>query len=288
MNEPLFIHQLRDIAPDYDVILCDIWGVIHNGVQAFAPACTAMSAFRASGGSVVFVTNAPRPSSAVRAQVEQLKVPDDAYDAIVSSGDITRQSVLTHRGEPMYHLGPARDLPIFDGLNARFAALGEAQFIVCTGLFDDETETPDNYRDMLAAARARDLDMVCANPDIVAERGQTLIYCAGSLAELYREIGGNVIFAGKPFAPIYEEALRHAQAARGGAAIDRSRVLAIGDSVRTDLEGANALGIDCLFVSAGIHAGEFGARDRPDPAALKSLLNKASKLPRGVTAHLRW
>lgn len=287
MTSPRFISRLRDIAPGYDTILCDIWGVIHNGVRAFAPACEAMRAFRAGGGTVIFVTNAPRPSTSVRAQVAELGVPEAAYDAILSSGDITRASVLAHRGEPMFHLGPKRDLPIFAGLDPAFAALEDAHFIVCTGLFDDEHETPEDYRGLLAQARARNLDLVCANPDIVAERGETLIYCAGSLAELYREMGGHVIFAGKPFAPIYEDALRLAEATRG-APVERRRVLAIGDSVRTDLEGANSFGIDCVFVSAGIHAAEFGARDRPNPDDVARLLRKASRLPLAVTPQLAW
>jgi len=287
MHDPRFISHFRELADDYDVALCDIWGVIHNGVHAFAPAVEAMRAFRARGGTVVLVTNAPRPSGLVRAQVAGLRVPSDAFDSILSSGDITRQSVLAHRGEPIFHLGPERDLPIFDGLDAQFTALESAHFIVCTGLFDDETETPDDYRAMLERARARQLDMVCANPDIVAERGTQLIYCAGALAEMYREMGGSVIFAGKPFAPIYEEALRQAQAARG-APVDRGRVIAIGDSLRTDLEGANGFGIDCLFVSAGIHAAEFGAREKPDPQAVARVLRKATRLPLAVTPHLAW
>lgn len=286
-NPPRFIPQLRSIAQDYDVVLCDIWGVIHNGIRAFAPACEAMSAFREQGGTVVLVTNAPRPSSSVRAQVAQLGVPDSAFDAILSSGDITRGSVLAHRGEPMFHLGPQRDMPIFEDIDATFAPIERAAFIVCTGLFDDETETPDDYQDMLAKARERNLDMVCANPDIVAERGERLIHCAGALAEIYEAMGGRVIYAGKPFAPIYEEALRLAEQARG-APVARERMLAIGDSVRTDLEGANGFGIDCLFVSAGIHAAEFGDRARPDPAALGNLLRKASRMPLGVAPQLAW
>lgn len=287
MIQPRLIPRLRDIANDYDLILCDVWGVIHNGVHAFAPACEALSNFRAKGGSVVLITNAPRPSTSVAAQVVQLGVPDSAYDAIVSSGDVTRGTVLAHRGEPFFHLGPSRDLPIFAGLNADFAAIEAAHFIVCTGLFNDETEVPDDYRALLDQALQRGLEMVCANPDIVAERGTQLIYCAGSLADMYRAMGGKVVFAGKPYAPIYEQAVALGEQARTQST-GKSRILAIGDSVRTDLEGANAFGIDCLFVSAGIHAAEFGARERPDLEALASVLGKATSMPRGVAPLLAW
>jgi HAD superfamily hydrolase (TIGR01459 family) len=279
--------HFRELQDNFDLVLCDVWGVIHNGVAAFDDACDALARFRAGGGTVVLITNAPRPSSSVVVQLQRLSVDDAVYDGIVTSGDVTRRLIRESRGEAAYHLGPARDLPIFDGLDLKFAPAEQADFIVCTGLFDDETETPDDYRALLTGALARRLPMICANPDLVVERGDTLIYCAGALAELYRTLGGEVVFGGKPHRPIYDQAVALASERRGRT-FAHHRVLAIGDSVRTDLEGANAYGIACLFVTAGIHSAEFGKRHAPDVAALSQVLGQASKPPSAVTPRLRW
>lgn len=279
--------HFHDVKDSFDLVLCDVWGVIHNGVAAFGEACEALTRFRSGGGTVVLITNAPRPSSSVAVQLQRLHVDAAAYDGIVTSGDVTRRLIRESRGETAYHLGPARDLPIFDGLDLKFAPAERADFIVCTGLFDDETETPDDYRPLLTGALARGLPMICANPDLVVERGDTLIYCAGALAELYRTLGGQVVFGGKPHRPIYDQAVALATE-RSGRRFTPDRVLAIGDSVRTDLEGANAYGIACLFVTAGIHSSEFGERHAPDVAALSQVLGQASKPPAAVTPRLRW
>ncbi|TAK48338.1 MAG: TIGR01459 family HAD-type hydrolase [Xanthobacteraceae bacterium] len=283
-----FLDHLRELSASFDVLLCDVWGVIHNGVAAFPEPCEALARFRAGGGTVVLITNAPRPAASVEQQLRRLHIGSDVYDAIATSGDVTRHFIADHAGKAAFHLGPPRDQPLFDDLDVAFAAeAGEADYIICTGLFDDETETPETYRALLEDARARNLAMVCANPDLVVERGHKLIYCAGALAELYRTLGGDVTFGGKPHAPIYEQALAQA-AERRGAPVARERVLAIGDSVRTDLAGANNFGVACLFVSAGIHASEVGARDNPDAAALRTLFSQASRPPLGVTRKLRW
>ena len=162
----------------------------------------------------------------------------------------------------VFHIGPERDLPIFDGLGLNFVPLEQADYVVCTGLRHDEVETPESYRAELGELRRRRMFMLCGNPDLVVERGEKLIYCAGALADLYGTLGGEVLYAGKPHRPIYDLALERVAALRG-AAPARKRVLAIGDSVRTDLNGATDFGIDCLFVTAGIHAEELG--DRHDP-----------------------
>ncbi len=189
-------------------LLSDIWGVVHNGLEAFPEACEALHNFRKRGGTVILITNAPRPADSVQRQLRKLAVADDIYDAIVSSGDLTRHYVADHPGRKVFWLGPERDNSIYRGLNPVLSPLEQADYIVCTGPFDDETETPEDYREMMLAARARKLPLICANPDIVVERGDRLIYCAGAIAELYRELGGEVIFYGKPHRPIYERAMQ--------------------------------------------------------------------------------
>jgi HAD superfamily hydrolase (TIGR01459 family) len=282
-----FTDHLAALAPDYDLILSDVWGVVHNGVAAFPDACEALTRFRKKGGTVVLITNAPRPNGSVARQVEQFGAPRSIYDAIVSSGDVTRNVMAARRGQSLLHVGPKRDLAIFEGLDVRFAPVENADYVICSGLYDDEHETPDDYRDLLGRMRARNLFMLCGNPDVVVERGEHMLYCAGAIADLYAKQGGEVLYAGKPYAPIYDLAIRLAQEARG-ATVDRRRVLAIGDSVRTDFKGASSYGIDCLFVTAGIHSAEFGGRDDPDPDAVEQVLVAAGGKPRAIARRLAW
>jgi HAD superfamily hydrolase (TIGR01459 family) len=278
-----FVQHLRDVARGVDIILSDIWGVIHNGLAAFPDACQALQTFRADGGAVVLITNAPRPADSVQRQLRKLGVADATYDAIVSSGDLTRQFVTAHPGQSVFRIGPERDQSIFRDLDVVFAPLAKADYIVCTGPFDDETETPEDYRGMMTEALGRRLPLICANPDIVVERGDRLIYCAGAIAELYRALGGEVTFYGKPHRPIYDRALALGHALRGAA----GRVLAIGDSVRTDLTGANAMGLDCLFLTRGIHADEFKGLDQLDDAAVRSFFGD-TRPPLALMHELRW
>ena len=284
MTSLRFVERLRDLGDGVDVVLSDIWGVVHNGLVAFPEACEALHAFRQQGGTVILITNAPRPADSVQRQLRKLSVADDIYDAIVSSGDLTRHFVADHPGRKMFWIGPERDSSIHRGLDPVLAPLEQADYIVCTGLFDDETETAEDYRAMMTQARQRQLPLICANPDIVVERGDRLVYCAGAIAELYRELGGEAIFYGKPHRPIYERALALA-GERQGHAIELNRVLAIGDSVRTDLAGAHGFGIDCLFVTRGIHAEDFEGIDQLDPASVKELFGHP---PRALTRELRW
>ncbi|MGE5157219.1 MAG: TIGR01459 family HAD-type hydrolase [Gemmatimonas sp.] len=279
-----FIERLRDVIDGFDVVLSDIWGVVHNGLEAFPEACEALHTYRSQGGTVILITNAPRPADSVQRQLRKLHVADDTYDAIVSSGDLTRLYVADHPGRRLFWLGPERDNSIYRGLDAVLAPLEHADYLVCTGLLDDETESAEDYRPMMLKARERNLTFICANPDIVVERGDRLIYCAGAIAELYRELGGEVIFYGKPHQPIYERAMELA-AARRGATIARNRVLAIGDSVRTDLAGAHGFGIDCLFVTRGIHSEEFEGIDQFDPTSVKELFGHP---PKALIRELRW
>jgi HAD superfamily hydrolase (TIGR01459 family) len=281
------IERFAPLARDYDALFCDVWGVVHNGIVAYAPACEALARFRAGGGTVILITNAPRPGGAVERILDRLGVAREAYDAIVSSGDVTRNIVADRRSASVFHLGPQRDLPIFAGLDVSFAPLETADYVVCSGLFDDTIETPESYRETLALMRRRALFMVCANPDIMVERGETLVYCAGALAEAYAALGGEVLYCGKPFSPIYQAARAEA-AKRRGAAPSLRRVLAIGDSVRTDLRGAASFGIDCVFVTSGIHAEEYGSRAAPDLASLNAIFAGAGVAPKAVTRGLVW
>jgi HAD superfamily hydrolase (TIGR01459 family) len=279
-----FAERLRDLVDGVDVLLSDIWGVVHNGLTAFPEACEALHSFRKQGGTVILITNAPRPADSVQRQIRKLGVADEVYDAIVSSGDLTRHFVAEHPGRKVFWLGPEKHDSIHRGLGPALVPLEQADYIVCTGLLDDETESAEDYRGMMMQARERKLTLICANPDIVVERGDRLIYCAGAIAELYRELGGEVIFYGKPHRPIYERAMQLAGERRGGA-VDPRRVLAIGDSVRTDLAGAHGFGIDLLFVTRGIHAEDFDGIDQLDPASVKELFGHP---PRALTRELKW
>ena len=283
---PLLPH-FSALAREYDVVLSDVWGVIHNGIAAHLHACDALVRMRDQGGIVILITNAPRPNEVVARQLERLHVPRETYDAIVSSGDVTRSVIRQRRGQSLYHLGPERDRSIFTGLDVRFAPLETADYVVCSGLEDDETETPDDYRSRLEFMLSRNLFMVCGNPDVVVERGSTLVYCAGAIADLYARMGGEVLYAGKPYPPIYDMALAKAESA-GGRKIAPSRVLAIGDSVRTDLKGARTVGIDFLFVTSGIHAEELGSREEPDGAAMLETFAAAGGMPKAVMRDLTW
>jgi HAD superfamily hydrolase (TIGR01459 family) len=284
---PEFTLHFATLAPGYDVVLCDVWGVVHNGVAATPQSCAALARFRRQGGTVVLITNAPRPGEFVQRFLDHLKVPREAYDGIVSSGDVTRAIIASRAGESIFHIGPERDLPMFEGLDARIVGVERADYVVCSGLHDDTVETPPDYDPLIATMQARGLVMVCANPDVVVERGDHLVYCAGAIAERYAAAGGEVIYAGKPYRPIYEQALGLAQKLRGRASEHR-RVLAIGDSVRTDLKGAADFGLDCLFVTAGIHAKELGGRESPDALALRAIFDAAGVVPTAVMRQLEW
>jgi len=284
---PPLIPHFSLLAADYDVLLCDVWGVVHNGVAAYPNACDALIRARTGGATVILITNAPRQSDVVARQLEKLHVPREAYDAIVSSGDVTRGVIEARPGQNLFHLGPERDRSIFTVLDARVAPLENADYVVCSGLDNDEVETPEDYRARLQTMLARRLLMVCGNPDVVVERGDRLVYCAGAIADLYASMGGEVLYAGKPYRPIYDMALAKAETA-AGRKVAASRVLAVGDSVRTDLKGARTAGLDFLFVTSGIHAEELGGRERPDSEALTATFAAAGGMPKAVMRELTW
>ncbi len=289
------IDRLASIAERYDVVLSDVWGVLHNGRAAFPAAVDALTRFRAGGGTVVLITNAPRPHGPVVQQLDHLSVTRDAYDAIVTSGDATLALIEARGLAPLHHIGPPRDVALFDELRAKtglvppLVGLDEAEHVVCTGLIDDSIETPDDYAGVLETMRAKGLDMICANPDVVVHIGDRLIYCGGALAERFETMGGTVHFAGKPHAPIYQVALKTADHQRGKTT-DPRRILAIGDALRTDVAGAAGQGIDCLFVAAGIHRDEtLSPTDgRIEPEALARLLQGIDGKPVAAIDQLAW
>lgn len=262
------IASLGQIAGRYDAVLSDVWGVIHDGKAAFPDACAALARFRAERGPVLLLSNAPRPGDDVVKLLDQLGVPREAYDGILTSGDATRAEMTRRGASAFHHIGPERDRTVWEGLPAREVQLTSAEFILCTGLFDDERETPDDYDETLKTAHEAGLRMICANPDIQVHRGSKLIWCAGALAAAYEKLGGEVLYFGKPHPPVYDAALKRLAEIRG-AALDPTRILAIGDGMRTDILGANRTGLDALFITAGIH-GELFAEDDADVSAILS------------------
>lgn len=289
---PRFIRGLAELAEDFDLLLCDVWGVLHDGCAAYPGAVEALRRFRAKGGRVALVTNAPTPSRIVRGQLAAIGVPDDAYDAIVSSGDVTLSLLLAKGEKAFFPLG------LFEGTELcaefcrlrkkppRLAPLDAADFVLCTVFLDPDCEKPEDYDAVLAKIFDRKLEMICANPDIVVQHRDKLYYCAGAIAERYKAMGGAVVMAGKPFAPIYAQAF----AAIDGLCeeIDRSRVLVIGDAMRTDIKGAADQNLASLFVTSGIHRDELHPGGTLDAAACRQFIEAADVAPSASIAKLVW
>lgn len=242
---------MQDLSKRYPVWFVDIWGVVHNGVRPFTSTVDVLAKHRAQGGTVILVSNSPRSEKGVTHQLNEIGVRPDAYDAAVTSGDVTQSLMLAEPSGKLFHLGPQRDVSLFEGLNVQRVSQSEAGAVICTGLYHDDRETPDDYADLLAQLRARDLTMICANPDKRARKGDQLMYCAGALAEAYKNLGGKVQMAGKPYAPIYHRALARASTIRG-ADVSKAQVLAIGDGPETDILGAANQGLPVVYVSGGV------------------------------------
>lgn len=289
MTSPISLPHLSAVADDYDVLLCDVWGVIHNGRESWPAACEALTRFNEKGGHVVLISNSPRPASDVIAQLDGLNVPRSSWKAFVTSGDATRAELAKRAPGPALAIGPARDATTYEGTGLDLAdSANDAAFVSVTGLVDDATETPEDYRDLLTPAAQRGLEMICANPDRVVQKGDKLIYCAGALADLYEELGGKVTMAGKPFAPIYDLALIEAEKLLGQP-VDRRRVLCIGDGVITDVLGAQSQNLDCLFIAQGIHGDKAKGSDGTlDPQAAKTLLSAENTTARYAALDLAW
>jgi HAD superfamily hydrolase (TIGR01459 family) len=292
------VSGLSQIAAAYDVILCDVWGVVHNGMEHYPAAVNALSRFREAGGTVVLITNAPRPASGIERMLRRLEVPPDSYDAIVSSGDVTVSLMLERGDKAVHHIGPPRDNSLFREVAERSGRpdprvpFEAADYVVCTGLLDDVNDRLADYDPLLRRMREQHMEFICANPDIVVHSGERLIYCAGAIAERYAAMGGPVIQAGKPYPEIYRRAIAAAIEARPNTG-SKPRVLAIGDGLATDLRGAIDAGIDMLFVSSGIHRDRLHPEDRSgiplDPDTLSELLDEYGvKPPMGTISTLVW
>jgi HAD superfamily hydrolase (TIGR01459 family) len=292
-TQPRILRGFSEIESRYDVAFCDVWGVVHNGEARYPAACEALQRFRARGGTVILITNAPRPNPPILDQLAGLKVPRDTFDDMVTSGDVTLAFIAARAGEKLHHIGPERDHTLFEiserqtGVKPNLVALEEAEYVVITGLNDDRSETPDDYAERLAFMHERRLDLISANPDLVVHVGDQLIYCAGAIAQAYEERGGRVYQAGKPFSPIYERALMLAEKIRGKP-VARERIIGIGDAMRTDVAGAVAYGIDALFVTRGIHRDELHPEKDLDVAAYQQFLVENPRHPTAAIPELVW
>lgn len=285
---PPTLSHAGPLLTQYDVIFCDIWGVVHNGLTAFEGACAALAKFRENGGTVVLVSNAPVPKQRVAETLETRNVPTSAWDDIVSSGDIALAHVEERRFERLYCVGPQdRDAALFRALTARSVPLAEAEAIICTGLNFDRSEVPDDYRPLLQQALQHGLPFVCANPDFVVDVGGTLLYCAGAIADLYAHMDGPVFWAGKPHLNAYETAHAKAEALRNRN-VSREKILVIGNSLRTDMKGAENFGCDALFIASGIHRHETMDDISLSPKRLKELFVPGSPPAIGAMAELAW
>lgn len=276
------LSSIAELAPARDVWLTDIWGVMHNGVHAFAAACDACTQFRRSGGTVLLLSNAPRPSEQIVIQLDRLGVPRTAWDAVLTSGDAARALVGAYTGQRVFHLGPDRDLPLYEGLGVTLSEAADADAVSCTGLFNDEIETPDDYAAVLAALAERKVPMICANPDLTVERGSEIVYCAGALAAEFIALGGSVSYAGKPYLPVYDMAFSMIETLRG-TPVPRERILCIGDGIRTDIKGAAAAGLDSVFIASGIHVTEPLTSEH-----LSELFSAVERLPLAAMPALAW
>ncbi|PLW75180.1 TIGR01459 family HAD-type hydrolase [Cohaesibacter celericrescens] len=281
------IPGLSAIAPRYKGVLSDIWGVLHNGVHYNEDAVQALTQFRKEVGPVVLITNAPRPSGPIREQLDGLNVPHACYDDIVTSGDVTRDALAATGKSKLLHIGPERDFPLYEGLGLSLVGEEEAEIICCTGLFDDNSETPDDYDEMLQSLAKRQLPFICANPDRVVDKGGKMLYCAGALADRFEAYGGETFLVGKPQSPIYDASIAALNRANGNP-IDKSGILIIGDSLPTDMRGGHYQKIDSLFITAGIHAEDFGPADTPDDSRVTLRLGHEDVDSIGFMTRLAW
>lgn len=293
------IASLSEISGNYRAVFCDLWGCLHNGKAPFPAAVAALHAFRAQGGTVLLLTNAPRPKPSIVAQLARIGVPADCYDEVVSSGDAAQYALITGAvGRRVHHIGPEKDLAFFtdfaDDLQETLAnqapitrvPLDQATGIVCTGPFDDATETPEDYRATLLFAKTKGLKLLCANPDIVVDMGAARLYCAGAIAQLYDQMGGTSLYFGKPHPPIYDLARRRLSALKED--LNDSEILCIGDGITTDVQGAQSEGLDALFITGGLAASNFGTdSSNPDKGLLEIWLQEQQIASRYAMGHLR-
>lgn len=270
----------------YEVLISDVWGVVHDGVWALPPACAALTRYREQGGAVVLLSNAPSPSEQVADLLDKKRVPRSAWDRLITSGDVTRSLIAESHHRKIFHIGWQSDRAVFDHADVELVSEDEADLVVATELNDYRTEQPEQYRPLLERFAARGLPFICGNPDLVVHVGHDLLPCAGSLALIYEELGGRVAYAGKPYRPAYDLALEAARSARGGHPVDPAKVLVIGDAVRTDLAGARLMGFDSLFIAGGIHRDETMRDGVLDLAGLEAVLAGLTVKPVAAMAAL--
>ncbi len=288
------IERFDEISDGYEVAFVDLWGCLHNGVAAFPDAVSALEKFRDKGGIVLLLTNSPRPKASVERQLDRLGVSRDLYHEVATSGDSARAALGTGSfGSKVYHIGPERDLSFFaasdfiPGLaDITRVPLAKADSIVCTGLFDDQTETPDDYAAILLEAKNRGLRMLCANPDLMVDLGHKRIFCAGAIAAAYTDRGGESLYFGKPHPPIYDLA-RNRLTALTGRVVPDKRIICIGDGINTDIRGALVEDLDSLFITGGLAASDTGTDGQPDPEMLQKFLNTAQIGTTASMGHLR-
>ena len=279
--------SLSAVLDRYDALVCDVWGVVHNGRAVFPAAVEALRAARRRGCVVALVSNVPKPRDPIPGQLDRLGCPRDAWDMIITSGDAIRAELLVRAPGPMLKIGPEDDAILWSGIGLEQTDdLAKAAFFAISGLNDPLHETVDDYQAMLLAARARDLELLCANPDLVVRMGDTMVVCAGAVAAAYTAIGGRVVMAGKPFAPIYRLAFAEIDA-RAGAVVDKARILAIGDGIGTDILGANGAGIDALFIASGVHGEKLKTNGNLDPRRVEAALAHDNAHARYLMEHLQ-
>lgn len=276
---------LSSLSDQYDVLLCDVWGVIHNGATIYAEAATALTRFRKHGGHVILMSNASRLSGMVNAQLHKLGLPKEAYDSLITSGDVTRDYMAARPDCAVFDVGPGDARAIFEGLEVQFTSWNQADLVVTSGAFGDVNDGLAKVHSVLRDMRSRDLLLLCANPDVITELAGRRVQCSGALAVSYAQLGGRVTYAGKPQTPIYNRALNIAAELRG-ASVRRDRILVIGDSLSTDIAGAKANGFDSLFLWGGIHAEELGPN--PSWGALNDLFARNIVTPTAAAHQLIW
>lgn len=248
------IDYLGQISQNYDIILCDIWGVIHNGQKLFSGSISALQKARENGIKVILLTNSPRPSLSVIEHMQSLGLFKKFWDHIVTSGDLTHH-LIAQGPRNIFFIGEKKDLVLFEGLDIQIVGEQDAETIICTGLYNTEREVPEVYTELLKRFAQRQIPFICANPDILVNRGNNIIHCAGSLALIYRNLNGIVKMIGKPHLPIYNMALK--KASDSCYPLDKKRILAIGDGIETDIKGAIEAGLASLYVGKGIHFHEY-------------------------------
>jgi len=289
------IDTLADLGGQYDVLYCDLWGCVHNGVDLYPAAVAALQGFRARGGAVALMTNAPRPHRSIERRLEQMQLPRDTWDVVVSSGDATQEAMLLGAaGRKLWHIGPEAERDLFEDIPAaledqplvELVPFNQAEGIICIGLSNVATETPEDYRGRFLSAKTRGLTMLNANPDVVVDHGELRMYCAGALAQLYEGMGGQVLSFGKPYPPIYDLARRKLGAL--GISVSNETALAVGDGIHTDVAGAQGEGIDAIFLTGGLEAARFGPDvENPDVHALRDWLKIEGQTPRFAMGRLR-